>query len=114
MGRQMSLIHLYRRSCKQRYLVLVTLLNLGLGFSVGVATGLLGVSNALMWGIAAFLLNYVPFIEAVCGYAANFGKVDDPESGRHISIISFFLGLALGRSRHAVGRTHIGNNQDFL
>jgi len=40
---------------------------IGLGFSVGVAVGLLGVSNALMWGVAAFLLNYVPFIGAVCG-----------------------------------------------
>jgi len=50
-----------------RYLVSVTVLNLGLGLSVGIAVGLLGVSNALMWGVAAFLLNYVPFIGAVCG-----------------------------------------------
>jgi predicted PurR-regulated permease PerM len=33
-----------------RYLVSVTFLNLGLGFSVGTGLGLLGVSNALMWG----------------------------------------------------------------
>lgn len=50
-----------------RYLVSVTLLNLGLGASVGLGVGLLGLANPLMWGVAAFLLNYVPFIGAVCG-----------------------------------------------
>jgi predicted PurR-regulated permease PerM len=50
-----------------RYLVSVTLLNLGLGVSVGLGVGLLGLANPLMWGVAAFLLNYVPFIGAVCG-----------------------------------------------
>ena len=50
-----------------RYLVSVTLLNLGLGVSVGVGVGLLGLANPLMWGVAAFLLNYIPFIGAVCG-----------------------------------------------
>jgi predicted PurR-regulated permease PerM len=45
----------------------VTLLNLGLGFCVGIGVGLLGLSNALMWGVAAFLLNYIPFVGAVCG-----------------------------------------------
>ena len=42
-------------------------------------------------------------------HAADIGKVDDPESGRHFPIISF-LGLALGRSRHAASRTDIGDN----
>ena len=32
-----------------RYLVSVTLLNLGLGGSVGVGVGLLGLANPLMW-----------------------------------------------------------------
>ena len=50
-----------------RYLVSVTLLNLALGASVGIGVGLLGLANPLMWGVAAFLLNYVPFIGAVCG-----------------------------------------------
>jgi predicted PurR-regulated permease PerM len=50
-----------------KYLVSVTLLNLGLGAGVGLAVGLLGLANPLMWGVAAFLLNYVPFVGAVCG-----------------------------------------------
>jgi hypothetical protein len=46
-------------------------------------------------------------------YAAYFGKVDNPESGGHFPIVSF-LGMALGRSRHAARRTNIGDNKDFL
>ncbi len=50
-----------------RYLTSVTLLNLGLGACVGVAAALLGIGNPIMWGGAAFLLNYVPFIGSACG-----------------------------------------------
>ena len=52
-----------------KYLLSVTLLNLGLGTCVGVCLALLGLSNALMWGVAIFLLNYIPFIGAVAGIA---------------------------------------------
>jgi predicted PurR-regulated permease PerM len=50
-----------------RYLTSVTLLNLGLGTCVGVAAALLGLPNPIMWGGAAFLLNYIPFIGSACG-----------------------------------------------
>jgi predicted PurR-regulated permease PerM len=50
-----------------RYLTSVTLLNLGLGICVGVAAALLGLANPIMWGGAAFLLNYIPFIGSACG-----------------------------------------------
>ncbi|MBV9392528.1 MAG: AI-2E family transporter [Verrucomicrobia bacterium] len=50
-----------------RYLVSVTLLNFGLGTCVGLGLALLGLSNALMWGVAVFLLNYIPFIGSVAG-----------------------------------------------
>jgi predicted PurR-regulated permease PerM len=50
-----------------RYLTSVTLLNLGLGVCVGIAAALLGIGNPIMWGGAAFLLNYVPFIGSACG-----------------------------------------------
>ena len=50
-----------------KYLLSVTLLNLGLGTCVGIGLALLGLSNALMWGVAVFLLNYVPFIGSVAG-----------------------------------------------
>jgi predicted PurR-regulated permease PerM len=50
-----------------RYLASVTLLNLGLGTCVGTAAALLGLANPIMWGGAAFLLNYIPFIGSACG-----------------------------------------------
>jgi predicted PurR-regulated permease PerM len=50
-----------------RYLASVTLLNLALGFFVGMSAALIGVANPLMWGGAAFLFNYIPFIGSACG-----------------------------------------------
>src|SRR5260370_33786529 len=50
-----------------RYLTSLTLLNLGLGTCVGVAAALLGLANPIMWGGAAFLLNYIHFIGWACG-----------------------------------------------
>jgi predicted PurR-regulated permease PerM len=50
-----------------RYLTSVTLLNLGLGACVGMVAALVGLANPLMWGGAAFFLNYVPFIGSACG-----------------------------------------------
>jgi len=55
------------RTSIARYLLSVTLLNLSLGACVGIGLALLGLSNALMWGVAVFLLNYIPFIGAVAG-----------------------------------------------
>lgn len=45
-----------------RYLLAITIVNLGLGVSIAVAFQLLGVANAPLWGAAAALLNFMPFI----------------------------------------------------
>jgi predicted PurR-regulated permease PerM len=45
-----------------RYLLAITVVNLALGFCTGVAFQLLGVANAPLWGVAAALLNFMPFI----------------------------------------------------
>ena len=50
-----------------RYLTSVTLLNMGLGTCIGIAAAFLGIGNPIMWGGAAFLLNYIPFIGSACG-----------------------------------------------
>jgi predicted PurR-regulated permease PerM len=50
-----------------RYLTSVTLLNMGLGACVGIMAALAGLANPIMWGGAAFLLNYIPFIGSACG-----------------------------------------------
>lgn len=45
-----------------RYLLAITAVNLGLGICVALAFQLLGMSNAPLWGVAAALLNFMPFI----------------------------------------------------
>ena len=50
------------RTSVSRYLLAITAVNIGLGFCIGVAFQLLGVANAPLWGVAAALLNFMPFI----------------------------------------------------
>jgi len=44
-----------------RYFATVTLINLGLGVATTAAMYLLGMPNPLLWGVVAFVLNYVPY-----------------------------------------------------
>ena len=46
------------------YLFSMTLLNIGEGVVVAVAMALLGVPNAVLWGVLAVLLEYIPYIGA--------------------------------------------------
>lgn len=50
------------RTSVARYLLAITVVNLGLGLCTGIAFQLLGVANAPLWGVAAALLNFMPFI----------------------------------------------------
>ena len=44
-----------------RYFAAVTLINLGLGVATTAAMYWLGMPNPLLWGIVAFVLNYIPY-----------------------------------------------------
>lgn len=50
------------RSNVARYLLAISAINLGLGLCIAGAFYLLGVENAPLWGVAAALLNFMPFI----------------------------------------------------
>ncbi|MEL7253968.1 MAG: AI-2E family transporter [Pseudomonadota bacterium] len=52
-----------------RYLLAITMINAGLGLCIGTALHLIGLENAYIWGVAAFLLNYLPFIGGLIGTA---------------------------------------------
>ena len=43
-----------------RYFTSVTLINAALGFSVWIFVGFLALPHPLLWGVAAFLLHYIP------------------------------------------------------
>jgi len=48
-----------------RYLFTITIINGGLGVVVGTGLWLLGIPNALVWGAAAAILNFLPYIGAL-------------------------------------------------
>lgn len=50
-----------------RYLFTITLINVGLGLAIGTAMWLIGMPNPLLFGVAGFALNFVPYIGALAG-----------------------------------------------
>ena len=50
-----------------QYLSTITLINCGFGAAVAVAMALTGMPNPVLWGVAAALLNFVPYIGALGG-----------------------------------------------
>ncbi len=48
-----------------RYLLTIALINTGLGIAVGTGLWLLGMPNAVLWGVMATLLNFLPYIGAL-------------------------------------------------
>ncbi|CUA88637.1 AI-2E family transporter [Chelatococcus daeguensis] len=48
-----------------RYLGTVTMINAGLGIATGIAMWLIGLPSPALWGLLAFMLNFVPYIGAV-------------------------------------------------
>ncbi|WP_296766480.1 AI-2E family transporter [Sediminimonas sp.] len=65
-----------------RYLLAITAVNLGLGLCIALAFWLLGVANAPLWGVAAALLNFMPFIGiailALVTLGVGFASFEDP------------------------------------
>lgn len=55
-----------------RYLQMTTGINLGLGFLIGLAAFFVGLKNYLLWGVLAYVLNYVPYLGAMIGMLAVF------------------------------------------
>src|SRR5690606_17774410 len=45
-----------------RYLLMQFVINVTYGIAVGVGTALLGLDYALLWGVAAAVLRYIPYI----------------------------------------------------
>jgi predicted PurR-regulated permease PerM len=50
-----------------QYLLTISLINCGLGAAVAVAMAVAGMPNPALWGVAAMLLNFVPYIGALGG-----------------------------------------------
>jgi predicted PurR-regulated permease PerM len=50
------------------YLITITLMNAAVGIATGVVMWLCGVGDPVLWGVVAFLLNYVPIIGPLFGF----------------------------------------------
>lgn len=55
-----------------RYLLSITVINAGLGLCVALAMWALGLSMPWIWGVVAFLLNFIPVLGAMAGSVAIF------------------------------------------
>lgn len=70
------------------YLLAITFINVVLGFSVAATFYLFGLPNAALWGVAAGLLNFMPFIGAavmaIVALAVGLVSFADP-------LVAFFL-----------------------
>ncbi len=51
------------------YLATISLMNLGVGILTGIAAYFCGLSDPILWGTVAFLLNFVPILGPLCGVA---------------------------------------------
>ena len=52
-----------------RYLGAITVINACLGLAVGLALHVIGMPYAYLWGVGAFLMNYLPYVGAMTGVA---------------------------------------------
>jgi len=50
-----------------KYLLTITMINAGFGVTIGVVFWALAMPNPVLWGIAAFFLNYLPFVGSLVG-----------------------------------------------
>ncbi|MFO0991305.1 MAG: AI-2E family transporter [Hyphomicrobiales bacterium] len=54
-------------SVVSRYLLTITLINCALGALVAVAMAVTGMPNPVLWGVAAAILNFIPYVGALIG-----------------------------------------------
>ena len=54
------------------YLFTITLMNAGVGLFTGLAAYLFGMADPVLWGVAAFLLNYLPIFGPLLGTGMLF------------------------------------------
>jgi predicted PurR-regulated permease PerM len=79
-----------------RYLLMVTLINLAVGAVTAVTMALLGIPNPLLWGAAAAILNFAPYVgpalTAIGLLVAGFTTFDT--LGHAFAVPGAFLAIA--------------------
>lgn len=77
------------------YFLTITIINAGLGSSVGLTMYLVGLPNPMLWGILAFVLNFLPFVGAIMGatLVAAFGILSFDTLGAGLLPAAIYLVL---------------------
>jgi predicted PurR-regulated permease PerM len=79
------------------YLFTTTLINIGVGVVTGLVLYLLGMPNAVLWGVVAMVLNFVPYVGAVANVVllALAALMTFEDTGRAMLVPGAFLALNL-------------------
>lgn len=97
------------------YLFSISFINAGLGLCIGVSLWAIGLPNAALWGVAAALLNFVPYAGAVAGMALTtliaLIAFDDLTRVAAVPAIYFFWNLIESQfvTPSVLGRRHTLN-----
>jgi predicted PurR-regulated permease PerM len=80
-----------------RYFGTVALINVGLGVATGLAMFALGMPNAILWGVMAGVLNFIPYLGpiAACFILAGAGLITFSNLGQALAVPGVFLVLHL-------------------
>jgi predicted PurR-regulated permease PerM len=80
-----------------RYFSTIALINVGLGIATGVSMYALGMPNALLWGVLAGVLNFIPYLGpiAACIIFAGAALVTFESLGRALAVPGVFIALHL-------------------
>ncbi|MEQ8849972.1 AI-2E family transporter [Botrimarina sp.] len=97
-----------------RYLGAITIVNIGLGVVIGVGFWLIDMPNAMVWGVLAALLNYIPFVGLAVGtvLSAIAGLAQFEELGRAILPPVIYL-IANGIEANLVTPAAMGRSIDL-
>ena len=82
------------------YLVVTTLINLGVGVATGAALALLGMPNAFLWGVIAGVLNFVPYVGGLVNTVilalAAFLAFEDTGRALMVPLVFTFINILEG------------------
>jgi predicted PurR-regulated permease PerM len=80
-----------------RYFGTVALINLGLGVATGLSMFALGMPNAILWGVLAGVLNFIPYLGPIAAFLIIGGAalITFPNLGQALAVPGVFLLLHL-------------------
>ena len=93
------------------YFLTIATINAGLGLSIGLALWLIGMPNPAVFGVMAFVFNFVPYLGAILGVVVTFGigLVTFDQAGTAALAAALYLTLTTVEGQlvtpYAVGRS---------